>query len=64
MPNAWCGRTLHQSWVCSTIEPALSRETGAQRQRRLIGEGASIEEVFAAEVAEAGRTYAAEEVRT
>jgi hypothetical protein len=20
VPNAWCGRTLHQSCVCSTIE--------------------------------------------
>ena len=21
VPNAWCGRTLHQIWVLSTIEP-------------------------------------------
>src|ERR687892_514798 len=46
------------------IEPALPEENGAQRQRRAIAQGASMEEVFAAEVAETQRTYAAEEVRT
>jgi glutamate---cysteine ligase / carboxylate-amine ligase len=46
------------------IEPALPAENGAQRQRRAIEAGASMEEVFAAEVAETQRTYAAEEVRT
>jgi carboxylate-amine ligase len=44
------------------IEPALPEENGAQRQRRALEAGASIEEVYAAEVAEAQRTYAAEEV--
>ena len=44
------------------IEPVLPEENGAQRQRRALEQGASIEEVYAAEVAEAQRTYAAEEV--
>jgi carboxylate-amine ligase len=44
------------------IEPALPDESGAQRQRRALAQGASMEEVFAAEVAETQRTYAAEEV--
>jgi glutamate---cysteine ligase / carboxylate-amine ligase len=44
------------------IEPALSEENGAQRQRRALEQGMSMEEVFAAEVAETQRTYAAEEV--
>jgi len=44
------------------IEPALPERNGAQRQRRALEEGASIEEVFAAEVAQTQRTYAAEEV--
>jgi glutamate---cysteine ligase / carboxylate-amine ligase len=44
------------------IEPALPEENGAQRQRRALEQGATIEEVYAAEVAEAQRTYAAEEV--
>jgi carboxylate-amine ligase len=43
------------------IDPVLSDENGAQRQRRRLG-GAAIEEVFAAEVDETQRTYAAEEV--
>jgi glutamate---cysteine ligase / carboxylate-amine ligase len=46
------------------IEPALPEENGAQRQRRAIAQGASMEEVFAAEVAETQRTYAAEKVGT
>jgi carboxylate-amine ligase len=46
------------------IEPALAPENGAQRQRRTLAEGSSIPEAFAAEVAETGRTYAAEEVTT
>jgi carboxylate-amine ligase len=46
------------------IEPALPEENGAQRQRRALERGASISEVFAAEVAETQRTYAAEEVKT
>jgi glutamate---cysteine ligase / carboxylate-amine ligase len=44
------------------VEPLLPEENGAQRQRRAIASGASIEEVFAAEVAETQRTYAAQEV--
>jgi carboxylate-amine ligase len=44
------------------IEPALPEENGAQRQRRALAQGASMEDVFAAEVAETQRTYAAEEV--
>jgi carboxylate-amine ligase len=46
------------------IDPELAGENGAQRQRRAIEHGESIEDVFAAEVAETQRTYAAEEVRT
>jgi carboxylate-amine ligase len=46
------------------FDPALSEETGAQRQRRALAEGLTIEEVYGAEVAETQRTYAAEEVRT
>jgi carboxylate-amine ligase len=46
------------------IEPLLPAENGAQRQRRAIEGGASLEEVFATEVAETQRSYAAEEVRT
>jgi glutamate---cysteine ligase / carboxylate-amine ligase len=44
------------------VEPLVSEENGAQRQRRALEAGASIEEVFAAEVAETQRTYAAQEV--
>ena len=44
------------------VEPALPQENGAQRQRRALGEGASMEEIYAIEVAETQRTYAAEEV--
>ncbi len=46
------------------IEPALPQQNGTRRQRAALEGGASIEEVFAAEVAEARTTYAAEEVRT
>jgi carboxylate-amine ligase len=46
------------------IEPALPDESGAQRQRRALERGATMEEVFAAEVAETQRTYAAEKVGT
>jgi carboxylate-amine ligase len=44
------------------IEPSLPAENGAQRQRRAFEEGATMEDVYAAEVAETQRTYAAEEV--
>src|SRR5918992_1137617 len=43
------------------VEPLLPEENGAQRQRRALESGAPIEEVFAAEVAETQRTYAAQE---
>ena len=46
------------------IEPEPARQNGAQRQRQALEGGQSIDEVFAAEVAETQRTYAAEEVRT
>jgi glutamate---cysteine ligase / carboxylate-amine ligase len=42
------------------IEPALPREDGAERQRRGIAEGGTMEEVYAAELAETQRTYEAE----
>ncbi len=45
------------------IDPALAAENGAQRQRRQLAGGATMEEVFAAEVETAGRTYANPEVR-
>lgn len=45
------------------IEPALPSENGAQRQRRALAGGATIEDVFAAEVELAARTYASPEVR-
>lgn len=44
------------------IEPALPERSGAQRQRAALEAGASLEEVYAAEVAETQRTYAAQEV--
>jgi carboxylate-amine ligase len=44
------------------LDPALPAENGAQRQRRALEEGATMEDVYAAEVAETQRTYAAEEV--
>ena len=44
------------------IEPALPAVNGAQRQRRALDGGASMQEVYAAEVAETQRTYAPEEV--
>jgi carboxylate-amine ligase len=46
------------------IEPVLAAENGAQRQRRALTAGASLEEVFAAEVAATQRSYASEGVRT
>ena len=42
------------------IDVALPAESGAQRQRRALQEGASIEEVYRAEVADTQRTYAGE----
>ena len=46
------------------VDPALPAENGAQRQRRAVAAGASLEEAYAAEVVETQRTYAAEEVTT
>jgi glutamate---cysteine ligase / carboxylate-amine ligase len=46
------------------IEVVLPEENGAQRQKRMLAEGATIEDVYAAEVALTQRTYAAEEVAT
>jgi glutamate---cysteine ligase / carboxylate-amine ligase len=46
------------------LEIELAPENGAQRQRRALERGESMEEVFAAEVAETQHTYAVEEVRT
>jgi carboxylate-amine ligase len=46
------------------IEVVLPEENGAQRQRRALAEGATMEDVYAAEVALTQRTYAAEEVAT
>jgi carboxylate-amine ligase len=48
------------------VEPYACLENGAQRQRRRVAEGASMEEVYAVEVAESQATYgaaAAREVR-
>jgi glutamate---cysteine ligase / carboxylate-amine ligase len=46
------------------VDPALAERNGAQRQRDALAGGASIEEVYAAEVAETQRSYAAEGVTT
>jgi glutamate---cysteine ligase / carboxylate-amine ligase len=46
------------------IDPRLPEANGAQRQKRALAEGASMEDVYAAEVALTQRTYAAEEVKT
>ena len=42
------------------IEPALPEQNGAQRQRRMLAEGASIEEIYRASVEETRSTYAPE----
>ena len=46
------------------IDAALPADNGAQRQRRALAEGASMQEVFAAEVSETQRSYAAAGVPT
>jgi carboxylate-amine ligase len=46
------------------IDPGLPEQNGAQRQKRALAEGASMEDIYAAEVALSQRTYAAEEVAT
>ncbi|MDQ4048983.1 MAG: glutamate--cysteine ligase, partial [Actinomycetota bacterium] len=64
--QAACDRLL--AWTAPArgalgIDPALAAENGAQRQRRALAGGASIKDVFAAEVEEARRTYAGAGVR-
>lgn len=46
------------------IDPRLPEQNGAQRQKRALAEGATMEDIYAAEVALTQRTYAAEEVAT
>jgi carboxylate-amine ligase len=46
------------------LDPTLPPENGAQRQRRALAEGAMMEDVYAAEVAETQRSYQAEGVTT
>jgi glutamate---cysteine ligase / carboxylate-amine ligase len=46
------------------IDPGLPDENGARRQKRALAEGATMEDIYAAEVALTQRTYAAEEVPT
>lgn len=46
------------------VEPSLASENGAQRQRRRLEEGASMEEVYALEVAATQATYGGVEVRS
>jgi glutamate---cysteine ligase / carboxylate-amine ligase len=46
------------------IDPGLPEENGAQRQKRGLAEGATMQDIYAAEVALTRRTYAAEEVPT
>jgi glutamate---cysteine ligase / carboxylate-amine ligase len=46
------------------IDPGLPEQNGAQRQKRALAEGTTMEDIYAAEVALTQRTYAAEEVAT
>ena len=46
------------------IEPVLPAENVAQRQKRSLAGGASIQEIYAAEVELTQSTYAVEEVKT
>jgi carboxylate-amine ligase len=46
------------------IEPALSDQNGAQRQRAALAAGATMQEIYEAEVAAAQRSYAGEGVKT
>jgi carboxylate-amine ligase len=50
--------------VMGGLDPALPEQNGAQRQRAALAAGASIEEVYEAEVAATQRSYAAEGVKT
>lgn len=47
-----------------SLDVPVAMENGAQRQRRILEQGASLQEVYAAEVAATHRTYAAEGVKT
>ena len=65
-PAAAVGDRL-MSWTAPAraelgIEPALAERSGAQRQRAALEAGSTLEDVYATEVAETQRTYAAEEV--
>jgi carboxylate-amine ligase len=46
------------------IDPVLPEQNGAQRQRAALAAGASMQEVYEAEVAAAQRSYAGEGVKT
>jgi carboxylate-amine ligase len=66
-PSAAIGERLLE-WTAPAraalgLELALPGENGAQRQRRSLAGGATMQEVFAAEVELAGTTYANREVR-
>jgi carboxylate-amine ligase len=67
-PAQACGERLLR-WTAPVrsvlgIEPGLICENGAQRQRRKLESGTSLQKVYAAEVAATQRTYAAEGVTT
>jgi glutamate---cysteine ligase / carboxylate-amine ligase len=66
-PSAAIGERLLE-WTAPAratlgIEPQLDAENGSQRQRRRLASGATMQEVFAAEVETAAHTYANPEVR-
>jgi len=46
------------------IDPGVPDQNGAQRQKRALADGVTMEDIYAAEVALTQRTYAAEEVAT
>jgi carboxylate-amine ligase len=46
------------------LEPVLPEQNGAQRQRTALAAGASMQEIYEAEVAAAQRSYAGEGVKT
>ena len=62
MTACWPGR--RRRGPSSGSISTLAEENGAQRQRRAHAAGASLEEIYAAEVAETQRSYSAAEVRT
>ena len=61
LDGSWPGRRRRG---CARHRPGLPEQNGAQRQQRALAEGASTEDIYAAEVALTQRTYAAEEVAT